>query len=99
MAHKKAGGSTQLGRDSQSKRLGIKIFEGAFAKAGSIVARQRGTRYHPGKNTKRGGDDTLYAAISGFVHFTHKKVAGFDGNLKNRKFIHVLPEKSEKAKA
>lgn len=96
MAHKKAGGSTSLGRDSQSQRLGIKIFEGAHAKAGSIVVRQRGTRYHPGKNMKRAGDDSLYSLISGFVHFTHKKRKGFDGSLKDTTLIHVLPEKYEK---
>jgi large subunit ribosomal protein L27 len=95
MAHKKAGGSTQLGRDSQSKRLGIKIFQGAFAHAGNIIVRQRGTKYHPGRNMQQGGDDTLYSLISGFVHFTHKMVRKFDGRLKKTTFIHVLPEKKD----
>ena len=63
MAHKKAGGSTSLGRDSQAKRLGVKIFDGQFAKAGSILVRQRGTAFRPGKNVKKGGDDTLFALV------------------------------------
>lgn len=93
MAHKKAGGSTSWGRESQSKRLGIKIFEGAFAKKGSIIARQRGTRYHPGVNVRRGGDDTLYSCIDGFVHFTRRAIKKFDGHLKKTPFIHVSAEK------
>ena len=90
MAHKKAGGSTALGRDSQSKRLGIKLFGGQTAKVGSILVRQRGTKWHPGKNVKRGGDDTLYSLSTGTVKFTAKKVKGFDGSLHLRKFVHVL---------
>ncbi|MDD5043082.1 MAG: 50S ribosomal protein L27 [Patescibacteria group bacterium] len=93
MSHKKAGGSTALGRDSVAKRLGVKLYEGQHAKAGSILVRQRGTKIHPGQNVKKGGDDTLYAAISGFVKFTRKQVHRFDGNLSLRKFIHVLPVK------
>ena len=93
MAHKKAGGSTSWGRESQSKRLGIKIFEGAFAKKGGIIVRQRGTRYHPGSNVKRGGDDTLYSRIDGFVHFTRRQIRKFDGHLKKTPFIHVFKEK------
>lgn len=89
MAHKKAGGSTALGRDSQSKRLGIKLFGGQTAKSGSILVRQRGTKWHPGKNVKRANDDSLYALASGTVKFTAKKVRGFDGNLHLRKFVHV----------
>ena len=61
MAHKKAGGSTHLGRDSISKRLGVKLYEGQFAKAGAILVRQRGTKIRPGKNVRKGKDDTLYA--------------------------------------
>lgn len=91
MAHKKAGGSTALGRDSQSKRLGIKIFGGQSAHVGEILVRQRGTKWHPGKNVKRAGDDTLYAMSNGTVKFTSKKVKGFDGNLHLRKFVHILP--------
>lgn len=90
MAHKKAGGSTALGRDSNAKRLGIKIFGGQPAKPGAVLVRQRGTKWHPGTNVKRGGDDTLYAVTSGNVKFTSKKVRGFDGQLHLRKFVHVL---------
>jgi large subunit ribosomal protein L27 len=91
MAHKKAGGSTALGRDSQSKRLGIKLFGGQTAKIGSILVRQRGTKWHAGKNVKIGSDDTLYALSIGTVKFTSKKVKGFDGSLHLRRFVHVLP--------
>lgn len=92
MAHKKAGGSTALGRDSQSKRLGVKLFGGQVAKTGNILIRQRGTKWHAGKNVKIGGDDTIYAMANGTVKFTAKKVRGFDGQLHLRKFIHILPE-------
>ena len=91
MAHKKAGGSTALGRDSQSKRLGVKLFGGTAAKIGSIIIRQRGTKWHPGKNVRRGGDDTLYAVADGKIKFTSKKVRGFDGSLHHRRFVHVEP--------
>jgi len=83
MATSKSGGSTGNGRDSQSKRLGIKRFDGQFVLAGNILVRQRGTKVHPGKGTMRGGDDTLFAVVDGFVKF--KK--GFRG----RKFVSVLP--------
>ncbi|HTL39600.1 MAG TPA: 50S ribosomal protein L27 [Methylomirabilota bacterium] len=92
MAHKKAGGSTALGRDSQSKRLGIKKFGGQTAITGNIIVRQRGTKWHPGKNVRIGTDDTIYALSNGVVKFTSKKVKGFDGNLHLRKFVHILPE-------
>lgn len=98
MAHKKAGGSTSWGRESQSKRLGIKLFEGAFAKKGSILVRQRGTRYRPGDNVLRGGDDTLYSRIDGFVHFTRRHVTKFDGSMKQTPFIHVFKEKKVEQK-
>jgi large subunit ribosomal protein L27 len=91
VAHKKAGGSTALGRDSQTKRLGIKLFGGQVAQPGSILVRQRGTKWHPGKNVRRGSDDTLYAVAIGAVKFTKKKVRGFDGSLHLRKFVHVEP--------
>lgn len=93
MAHKKAGGSTALGRESQSKRLGVKLPEGAQAKSGSIIIRQRGTKFHPGKNVKRGNDDTLYSLIKGFVHFSHLTRLAFDGCTKKRTFVSVLPQK------
>jgi len=72
MAHKKGVGSSRNGRDSESKRLGVKIFGGQFVKAGNILVRQRGTKFHPGLNVGRGGDDTLYAKISGIVAFERK---------------------------
>lgn len=72
MAHKKAGGSTRNGRDSHSKRLGIKCFGGQLVTAGSIIVRQRGTKYHPGTNVGIGKDDTLFAKIAGVVKFEIK---------------------------
>ncbi|MBI4592102.1 50S ribosomal protein L27 [Candidatus Uhrbacteria bacterium] len=89
MAHKKAGGSTSLGRDSHGKRLGVKVTNGAKANAGQILVRQRGTKIHPGKNVQQGGDDTLYAAVAGVVKFTQKKMANFHGALKHRVFAHI----------
>ena len=93
MAHKKAGGSTGLGRDSKSKRLGVKLSDGQFAKAGAIIIRQRGTKYHPGKNVKKGKDDTLFAVVAGFVKFTSKKLRKFNNQLKITKTVNVLPQK------
>jgi large subunit ribosomal protein L27 len=69
MAHKKGQGSVKNGRDSHSKRLGIKVYGGGFVTAGSILVRQRGTRYHPGRNVARGRDDTLFALADGVVAF------------------------------
>lgn len=89
MAHKKAGGSTKNGRDSDPKYLGIKLFGGQFATAGSILVRQRGTKFHPGKNVGRGGDDTLFAKMTGFVQF---RVAG----PKQRRFVSIVPQEESK---
>ena len=72
MAHKKGVGSTRNGRDSQSKRLGVKMFGGQVAKAGNILVRQRGTKFHPGYNVGIGRDDTLFALIAGKVTFERK---------------------------
>jgi large subunit ribosomal protein L27 len=83
MAHKKAGGSSRNGRDSNSKRLGVKRFGGQVVTAGSILVRQRGTRLKPGMNVGRGGDDTLFAIISGVVRFEDKGRKG--------KFVSILP--------
>ena len=69
MAHKKGMGSTRNGRDSEAKRLGVKKFGGEIVKAGNILVRQRGTKVHPGNNVGRGGDDTLFAKVSGYVKF------------------------------
>jgi large subunit ribosomal protein L27 len=69
MAHKKSGGSSTNGRDSAGKRLGVKRFDGHFVTAGSILVRQRGTRFFPGQNVGKGGDDTLFSKIDGHVKF------------------------------
>ena len=82
MATSKQGGSTSNGRDSQSKRLGPKRFDGQFVKSGNILVRQRGTKFWAGKNVMRGRDDTLFAVMDGFVKY-HK---GFKG----RKFVSIL---------
>ena len=84
MAHKKAGGSTRNGRDSESKRLGLKKFGGQVVKAGNIIVRQRGTRFHPGNNVGCGRDHTLFATADGVVEF------GVKGPLK-RKTVSVVP--------
>lgn len=89
MAHTKAAGSTRLGRESASKRLGIKLFNGQPVKAGFILARQRGTKWVPGKNVKKGSDDTLYAVSSGILKFTDKKLKRFNGQRKTVKVINV----------
>lgn len=89
MAHRKAGGSTSLGRDSISKRLGVKIFGSEKVKTGNIIIRQRGTKFHPGENVRRAEDDTLYAAKDGFVKFTKKKVRNFTGKIVKRRFVSV----------
>jgi len=72
MAHKKGVGSSRNGRDSEAKRLGVKKFGGQFVRAGNILVRQRGTKFHPGFNVKRAGDDTLYSLIDGIVKFERK---------------------------
>ena len=89
MAHKKAGGSTSLGRDSESKRLGVKLYGGQSARAGQIIIRQRGTRYRAGEGVRQGADDTLYAALDGTVKFTKKKIKRFTGALKKATFVNV----------
>jgi len=93
MAHKKAGGSTSLGRDSQSKRLGVKKHDGQFVKTGMVLIRQRGSRYRAGDNVSKGGDDTLFAAASGLVKFSQKKIKGFDGKGRLRKIVKVITQK------
>lgn len=84
MAHKKAGGSTRNGRDSESKRLGVKIFGGQVITAGNIIIRQRGTKVHAGVNVGCGKDHTLYAKADGVVKFETK-------GPKNRQFVSVVP--------
>ena len=82
MAHKKGVGSSKNGRESESKRLGIKIFGGQFAKAGNIIVRQRGTVHNPGENIGMGSDHTLYALVDGTVYF-HKK-------RNNRSYVSII---------
>ena len=89
MAHRKAGGSTRLGRDSISKRLGVKLFGGQLASPGKIIVRQRGTKFQAGKNVKVGKDDTIYAINDGFVRFDKKKKKGFDGKTKRTVLVSV----------
>lgn len=89
MAHKKAGGSTQLGRDSRPKYLGIKLYAGQKTQPGSVLIRQRGTKFRPGTNVRRGKDDTLYAIKNGVVKFQTKTVKLFDGSRKKAKFVNV----------
>lgn len=84
MAHKKAGGSSKNGRDSESKRLGVKVYGGQSINAGGIIIRQRGTRVHPGVNVGCGKDHTLFAVADGVVRFEVK-------GRKNRKFVSVDP--------
>src|SRR3989344_2458478 len=91
MAHKKAGGSTHLGRDSNPQYLGVKAYDGQFVKSGAVIVRQRGTAIHPGINVRVGRDDTLFTTITGIVKFTQKKRRRFDRSLKLAKFANVLP--------
>jgi len=90
MAHKAAGGSTGLGRDSQPKYLGVKIFGGQKVRSGQIIVRQRGSKYKAGKGVRKGGDDTLYAAIAGFVKFRKKMMRKFTGNLARKSIVEVV---------
>ena len=83
MAHKKGAGSSRNGRDSESKRLGVKLFGGQAAIAGNIIVRQRGTRHHPGLNVGIGKDHTLYALVDGVIEFQKKR--------DNKSFVSVIP--------
>ncbi len=96
MATRKAGGSTSYGRDSVSKRLGVKIFGDQKAEKGNILVRQRGTKFHSGKGVMRGEDDTLFASVAGVVQFTTRKVKSFTGKLVTRTFVSVVPAKAKK---
>ena len=82
MSKTKAGGSTRNGRDSESKRLGTKVFDGQKISAGSIVVRQRGTKIHPGNNVQKGGYDTLYAKVNGTVKYSTRN---------GRKLVNIIP--------
>lgn len=83
MAHKKGAGSSQNGRESHSKRLGVKLYGGQFARAGNIIVRQRGTVHHPGENTGIGKDHTIFATADGIVKFTRKR--------NNKSYVSVIP--------
>jgi large subunit ribosomal protein L27 len=87
MAHKKGEGSVKNGRDSQSKRLGVKIYGGQPAFAGNIIVRQRGTAYHPGNGVMLGKDHTIFAVVDGLVKFSN--------GANDRRFVHVLPVAAE----
>lgn len=89
MAHKKGVGSSKNGRESESKRLGVKAFGGEIVKAGNIIVRQRGTAHHPGENVGIGKDHTLYALVDGVVVFRRKK--------NERSFVSVLPKTEAEA--
>ncbi len=90
MSHKKAGGSTHLGRDSISKRLGVKRHDGQTVTKGMIIVRQRGTRIHASTNVRRGKDDTLFALVNGKVKFARRKRRRFDGSMKMTQFVSVV---------
>ena len=83
MSKTKGGGSTRNGRDSNAQRLGVKVYDGTVVTAGSIIVRQRGTKFHPGRNVGRGGDDTLFATADGVVKF---------GSRQGRKLVDVLTD-------
>ena len=82
MSKTKGGGSTRNGRDSAAQRLGVKVYDGTIVTPGAIIVRQRGTRFHPGENVGRGGDDTLFALIGGAVEF---------GTRRGRRVVNILP--------
>jgi len=82
MSKTKGGGSTRNGRDSNAQRLGVKVYDGTVVTAGAIIVRQRGTKFHPGENVGRGGDDTLFAKAAGSVKFAERK---------GRKYVDILP--------
>ncbi|MDK6807076.1 50S ribosomal protein L27 [Corynebacterium guaraldiae] len=90
MAHKKGASSSSNGRDSESKRLGVKRFGGQQVKAGEIIVRQRGTKFHPGENVGRGGDDTLFALAAGSVEFGVKR---------GRRLVNIVPAEEVVAEA
>ena len=91
MSHVKAGGTTRLGRDSQSKRLGVKKYGGQKVLSGNIVIRQRGTKFRAGKNAMLGKDDTVMATQAGIVSFRAKRVRRFDDSFRETIYVDVLP--------
>jgi large subunit ribosomal protein L27 len=91
MAHKKAGGSSKNGRDSNAKRHGVKLFGGQAVNAGAIIVRQKGSRWHAGENVGSGRDFTLFALTNGVVKFTEKRRVKFDGQSKTDTLVNVVP--------
>ena len=89
MATSKSGGSTQNGRDSQSKRLGVKLFDGQLVLGGEIIVRQKGTKFAPGENVDMGRDFTIFATKTGKVKFTEKAVRRFDGRRYEKSFVNI----------
>jgi len=89
MAHTKAKGTTRLGRDSISKRLGVKLSDGQKVHPGMIIVRQRGTKWKPGEGVKLGKDDTIFATKKGVVKFEKKKTVKFTGHLANKTFVSI----------
>lgn len=91
MAKKKASGAAKSLRDSESKRLGVKRFDGQFVNAGEVLVRQRGTKFLAGKNVAVGKDDTLYAKVAGIVKFKTLRKIHFDGSRRWRKVVNIIP--------
>ncbi|MBI4128852.1 MAG: 50S ribosomal protein L27 [Parcubacteria group bacterium] len=89
MAKTKAAGSTRLGRESAAQRLGVKLFAGEIARPGSIIVRQRGTKFFPGHNTRIGSDDTIYAVKSGVVAFRDVRKRRFDGRIRHAQRVEI----------
>ncbi len=92
MAHRKAGGTASNLRDSASQRLGVKLHDGQFAKSGSIIIRQRGTKFHLGENVMLGKDHTIFSVIEGKVKFFTKTLKKYDGSFKKTKIVSVIKD-------
>ncbi len=93
MSHTKAGGSTRNGRDSRSKRLGVKLYGGQVTNPGQIIVRQRGLKWEPGENVAVAGDDSLYAKVAGVIRFSQKRIMSFSGHRNRKTLVHVDPIK------
>jgi large subunit ribosomal protein L27 len=91
MSHKKAGGSSKNGRDSNSKRLGVKLYAGQKVRAGNILVRQKGNKFFAGDNVETGKDFTLFALKDGIVKFTEKRQTKYDGRVFRNRVVHIMP--------
>lgn len=91
MAHKKAGGSTSNVRDSQSKRLGVKLFGGQRVRSGGIIVRQRGSKFRAGRHAYMGNDSTIHARVDGVVAFSEKQLTKFNGRKEKCTMVHIMP--------